>query len=201
MYKVLVVDDHPPIRQVVKISLADIGITGVDECGNGADAIAMLKQTPYDLVILDIGIPKSDGMAVIGNIKKAELATRVLIFTSQSIELYGPRCMALGASGFVSKSEALEDLLAAVKAISRGYKYFPELRMNNLNSQGQKKTLTNRELDVLRLLASGKSNNDIAMELSLSCKTISTYKTRMMEKLGAGSFVELLSIAKRDNLV
>ncbi|RAY78041.1 DNA-binding response regulator [Enterobacter cloacae] len=201
MYKVLVVDDHPSIRLVIKLSLNGMEIDDVDECDNGTDAIAMLKRKSYDLLILDIGIPKTDGMAVINNIKKSDLPTRILIFTSQSIDLYGPRCMAAGVSGFVSKNEAIEDLMAAVKAISKGYKYFPELRINTLDRYGKKKSLTNRELDVLRLLASGMSNNEIASQLNLSYKTISTYKTRMMEKLGVTSFAELLNAAEKDNLV
>lgn len=201
MKSALVVDDHPSVRMALKQTLEKLRFVSVDECDNGVSAIQLIKKNHYHLVILDIGIPTMDGMAVMSSVRKADNKTRFLIFTSQIQDLYASRCMAAGASGFVSKNDDMENVVSAIKAIESGYSFFPHIYASTCNSEPIVKRLTNRELDVLRKLSSGMTNNEIATEMCLSNKTISTYKTRLMEKLGISTLVELIAVGQKENLL
>lgn len=201
MKSALIVDDHPSVRMALKHTLEKLRFVSVDECDNGVSAIQLIKKNHYHLVILDIGIPTMDGMAVMSSVRKAENNTRFLVFTSQIQDLYASRCMAAGASGFVSKNDDMENVVSAIKAIESGYSFFPHIYASTCNSESLADRLTNRELDVLRKLTSGMTNNEIAVDMCLSNKTISTYKTRLMEKLGISTLVELIAVGQKENLL
>lgn len=200
MKSALIVDDHPSVRMALKFILERLNFITIDECDHGVSAIQLIKNNHYHIVILDIGIPGMDGMTVISSVRKAENNTRILVFTSQTQDLYASRCMAAGASGFVSKNDDMENVASAVKAIESGYSFFPHIYASTDNNKSLVNRLTNRELDVLRKLARGMTNNEIAADMCLSNKTISTYKTRIMEKLGINTLVELINIAKQEDL-
>ncbi|HGY3719423.1 TPA: response regulator [Citrobacter gillenii] len=200
MKNALIVDDHPSVRLALRYTLEKQGLDRIDECDNGVEAISLIKKNGYHIVILDIGIPAMDGMSVISAVRKAENNTRILVFTSQAQDVYISRCMEAGASGFVSKNDDMDNVVIAIKAVISGYNFFPHIPVGTKDTESRFSRLTNRELDVLRKLASGMTNNEIAANMCLSNKTISTYKTRVMGKLGVSTLVDLITIAQKEHL-
>jgi two-component system response regulator EvgA len=206
MHSVLIVDDHPVIRLSVKILLEKHGMRVVGEADNGLDAVQLVRELTPRVVILDIGIPKLDGFSVITRIKALNVRSEILMLTSQPADAVCRRCIQLGALGFVNKEEGLDNLIAAVKAVDAGYTFFPSLITDSVTPEDQLtelkqiQSLTDRELTVLQYLAQGFSNKQISEKLFLSNKTISTYKTRLLQKLGVASLVDLAEFAKRNSL-
>lgn len=207
MGKVLIVDDHPVIRLAVRLLLEREGHTLVGETDNGVDALTLIRNQRPDLVILDIGIPKIDGLEVLARISTIKPRPRVLILTSQPADLLAFRCMKAGAAGFVTKGDNLEELQRAVWAALSGYSFFPtdilstvNPTISNSSEHAMLNSLSDREIMVLQMLAQGKSNKEIGDSLLLSNKTISTYKTRLQLKLNAFNLVALVDFAKRNGL-
>ena len=209
MYKALVVDDHPVVRLAVGMLLQRGDVEVVGETGNGLDAVQLAKTLRPDIVILDISIPKLDGLEVIARLRLLDFPIKVLVLTSQSASSFSARSRQAGASGFIAKSEELNDLLDAIKAIRAGYSYFPHdsfvvgtsADRRQQDEAAQLASLSDREMMVLIYLAKGWTNMQIADELMLSNKTISTYKTRLLNKLQATTLVDLIDVAKRHGLV
>ncbi|WKE67008.1 response regulator transcription factor [Gallaecimonas kandeliae] len=200
MGKVLVVDDHPVVRLAVRVLLEQGGHL-VLEADNGVDALQQVRNQGPDLVLLDIGIPKLDGLALIPRLLEQERPPKVLVLSSQPPQHLAQRCRQLGAGGFLSKEAELDGLADAVKAVLAGYSYFPQLPPAEAGSEQQQlASLSDRELAVLRQLARGATNREIADAMLLSEKTISTYKARLHLKLGTSNLVELLELAKRQGL-
>lgn len=209
MDKVLVVDDHPVIRLAVRMLMERHGYDVVAETDNGADALRLAAEYQPDIVILDIGIPRLDGLEVVSRLNiVAGPHCRVLVLTSQAPGHFSMRCMQAGAAGYVCKQQDLTELLSAIKAVLSGYSYFPNQALHSVRSSmgniGEKdllKRLSARELSVLQQLAIGKSNKEIADGMFLSNKTVSTYKTRLLMKLNARSLVDLIDLAQRNGIV
>lgn len=207
MHSVLIVDDHPVIRLAVRVLLEKHGMRVVGEADNGVDAVQLVRELMPQVVVLDIGIPKMDGYTVISRIKSLKVRSEILILTSQPADSVCRRCIQLGARGFVNKEEDLGSLVTAIKAVDAGYTFFPRLTFDSVNSADQLtereqiNSLTDRELTVLGYLSQGYSNKQIGEMLLLSNKTVSTYKTRLLQKLGAASLVDLAEIAKRNELI
>lgn len=205
MRNALIVDDHPVIRMAVRMLLERNGMEIVGEADNGVDALQLIRQHEPDLVILDIGIPKLDGLNVISRIRSLGLDSQVLVLTSQPVDSFSQRCFQAGAKGFVSKEEDLQNLMTAINAINAGFTVFPASVLNGGQAPAPSEAemvgrLSNQELMVLQHLASGLSNKDIGERMLLSNKTISTYKTRILQKLNLGSLVELIEFARRNDL-
>lgn len=206
MSKVLIVDDHPAIRLAVRLLFERDGFTIVGEADNGAEALQVARKKSPDLAILDIGIPKIDGLEVIARLKSLKLDTKVLVLTRQNPAQFAPRCLQAGAMGFVSKGKPLELLLAA-KAVLAGYIHFPTGALRSINQQSRDnearmlESLSDREMTVLQYLANGNTNKAIAQQLFLSEKTVSTYKSRIMLKLNAHSLAGLIDFARRHELI
>lgn len=206
MHSVLIVDDHPVIRLAVRVLLEKHGMRVVGEADNGVNAVQLVRELTPQVVILDIGIPKLDGFSVISRIKALQVRSEILILTSQPADSVCRRCIQLGARGFVNKEEDLGSLITAIKAVDAGYTFFPSLTYDsvnpsdNLTELDQIRSLTDREVTVLQYLAQGYSNKQIGERLFLSNKTVSTYKTRLLQKLGAASLVDLAEFAKRNAL-
>ncbi|HGY9626699.1 TPA: response regulator [Pseudomonas putida] len=178
----------------------------VGESDNGVDAMQMIRETRPDLVILDIAIPKLDGLEVLSRFQSMALPLKVLVLTAQSPALFAVRCMQSGAAGYVGKQEDLSELLSAIKAVLSGYNYFPSQAVNGSLSDANSeirlfRQVNDRELMVLQLFAQGRSNKDIAKGMFLSNKTVSTYKKRLMQKLQVQTLVDLIDVAKRNALV
>ncbi|KJK07450.1 MULTISPECIES: response regulator transcription factor [Pseudomonas] len=206
MHSVLIVDDHPVIRLAVRVLLEKHDMRVVGEADNGLDAVQLVRELTPQVVILDIGIPKLDGLTVISRIKALNVRSEILVLTSQTADAVCRRCIQLGARGFINKEEDLGSLITAIKAVESGYNFFPSLTYDSVNSTDQLteleqiQSLTDREVTVLQYLAQGYSNKEIGEKLFLSNKTVSTYKTRLLQKLGAASLVDLAEFAKRNAL-
>ncbi|AMB78817.1 response regulator transcription factor [Pseudomonas paraversuta] len=208
MNTVFIVDDHPVIRLAIRMLLEHEGYEIVGETDNGVDAMQMIRESVPDLVILDISIPKLDGLEVLARFNTMNTRVKTLVLTAQPPALFAMRCMHSGAAGYVCKQEDLSELVSAIKAVFSGYHYFPgqalssEKYENGESSEMQLFKLVNdRELMVLKLFAQGKTNKQIATDMFLSNKTVSTYKKRLMQKLQVSSMINLIELAKRNALV
>lgn len=208
MFKALVVDDHPFIRSSVKMLLKQEQFEVVAEADNGADAVQLAREHSPDLIILDIAMPKLDGLEVISRISALNLKSKILVLTSQSALFYSMRCMKAGAAGYISKTNDLDELVKAIKAVMDGYTFFPNLATSSVRRSDVQATdleliqsLSDRELTILQQLSNGLTNKEIGDAMLLSNKTISTYKTRLIEKLNVKSVVYLADFAKRNNLI
>lgn len=204
MTTVLMVDDHPVIRLSIRLLLERERFKVVGESGDGVDAVQLARQLQPDIVILDIGLPGLDGMEVIKRLNLLDPAPRIMVLTGQPSDLYVRRCMDAGISAFVHKDEDIEAVIFAVKAMVKGYSTFPDLTINRsmLESEAARlASLSNREVEVLRRLSSGENNKHIGETMRLSAKTISTYKGRIMDKLKTESLVEMVDLAKRNNVI
>ncbi|MGE8065272.1 response regulator [Pseudomonas sp. NPDC089569] len=204
MSKIMIVDDHPTVRLAVRMTLERDGHQIVAETDNGIDAIRLAKETQPDIAIIDIGIPMLDGLDVIARMRNIGLSTQTLVLTSQSSSIFGIRCINAGASGYLNKTENLDELLSAVRAVSLGYEYFPKgIHAGRTAESGRPAfdTLTDRELMVLQSIVKGERIKDIATTMLLSEKTVSTYKARIMQKLGVSNNVELVDCARRNGVV
>lgn len=208
MFKALVVDDHPFIRSAVKMLLKQEHFEVVAEADNGADAVQMAREHEPDLIVLDIAMPKLDGLEVIARICALGLKCKILVLTSQSPLFYSMRCMKAGAAGYISKTNDMEEFLKAITAVMGGYTFFPNLATSSVRRSDSETTdlqliqsLSDRELTILQRLSLGLTNKEIGDSMLLSNKTISTYKTRLIEKLNVKSVVYLADFAKRNNLV
>ncbi|MHC6224536.1 response regulator [Pseudomonas sp. X10] len=208
MYRALVVDDHPFIRSSVCMLLRQDCIEIAGQADNGIDAVRHARELSPDIVILDITMPGLDGLEVIQRIKAMERPAKVLVLTSQLPDYFSLRCMQAGAAGYVSKTDDLGELSKAVRALLSGYTYFPEVALSSVSKQDLRASeaqciarLSNRELLILQQLARGLSNKAIGEAMLLSNKTISTYKTRLIEKLRVKSLVDLADLARRNLLI
>lgn len=208
MHSVFIIDDHPVIRLAVRMLLENEGYRVLGESDNGVDAMQMVRECLPDLIILDISIPRLDGLEVLSRFHSMAIPLKILVLTAQSPALFAVRCMHSGAAGYVCKQEDLSELLSAIKAVLSGYNYFPSQAINSQRLNNDEpceldlfKQVNDRELMVLQLFAQGRSNKEIAQGMFLSNKTVSTYKKRLMQKLKANSLVELIEMAKRNALV
>ncbi|HBN8437621.1 TPA: response regulator transcription factor [Pseudomonas aeruginosa] len=207
MSRILIVDDHPVIRMAMKMLLEAEGHQIVGDTDNGVDAISLGRELKPDLVILDIGIPRLDGLEVISRLMVLALPLKILVLTGQSASLFALRSMQAGAAGFVCKQGGLAELVTAVNAVASGYSYFPSSAMRPVQ-QGTYSDdvellgrLSDREVSVLQYLSQGYSNKQISEQMFISNKTVSTYKARLLLKLNAGSLVDLIEFAKRNTLI
>ncbi|UNT31912.1 response regulator transcription factor [Pseudomonas aeruginosa] len=207
MSRILIVDDHPVIRMAMKMLLEAEGHQIVGDTDNGVDAISLGRELKPDLVILDIGIPRLDGLEVISRLMALALPLKILVLTGQSASLFALRSMQAGAAGFVCKQGGLAELVTAVNAVASGYSYFPSSAMRPVQQGAYSDDvellgrLSDREVSVLQYLSQGYSNKQISEQMFISNKTVSTYKARLLLKLNAGSLVDLIEFAKRNTLI
>lgn len=207
MSRILIVDDHPVIRMAMKMLLEAEGHQIVGDTDNGVDAISLGRELKPDLVILDIGIPRLDGLEVISRLMVLAFPLKILVLTGQSASLFALRSMQAGAAGFVCKQGGLAELVTAVNAVASGYSYFPSSAMRPVQQGAYSDDvellgrLSDREVSVLQYLSQGYSNKQISEQMFISNKTVSTYKARLLLKLNAGSLVDLIEFAKRNTLI
>jgi len=208
MKSVLIVDDHPVVRGAVKIVLKLEGYKRIHEAACGNEVLPMIREHKPDLVVLDLGLPSLDGLEVLARIQMEEAHCRVVVFTGQEAAFFQDRCMRAGAMAYVPKTNDLQHLHKAVHAVMAGYTYFTRLPSSTVSlTQVQRSekqmidSLSDRELSIFLHLARGTSNKEIARMMHLSHKTVSTYKTRLTEKLNVQSPVHLRDYASRHNLL
>lgn len=209
MSTVLLVDDHPVARLAVRMLLESEGHEVVGETDNGVDAVRLAGINNPALIVLDIDIPALNGLDVIERIRMSGCAVSILVLTSKSEPHYVTRCINAGADGFVSKRNNLSDFTDAVRAVLRGYGYYP--RRNGaaenpvqISGAGHEdkliESLSNQEMKVLGYLSRGMNNVLIGREMNISNKTVSTYKRRLADKLGVRNQFEMMVFARRHNL-
>ncbi|MDN8598194.1 fimbria biosynthesis transcriptional regulator FimZ [Citrobacter enshiensis] len=205
---VIIMDEHPIVRMSIEVLLEkNNNIQVVLKTDDSRTAIDYLRTYPVDLVILDIELPGTDGFTLLKRIKSIQENTRVLFLSSKSESFYAGRAIRAGANGFVSKRKDLNDIYNAVKMILAGYSFFPSDTLNFISNINMRKgelndmPLSNREVTVLRYLANGLSNKEIAEQLLLSNKTISAHKANIFSKLGLNTIVELIDYAKVHELL
>jgi DNA-binding NarL/FixJ family response regulator len=207
--KILIADDHSIVREGLKqyvMTLDEVKL--IDEAINGDEAWAKIKVSNYDLVILDVAMPGMSGLDVLQKIKSRNLKTRVLILSVYPQEQFAIRAFKIGASGYLSKDCAFEELILAIKKITSGGRYissaFAEKLAFSVFDSGTcpiHEKLSERELQVMVMLAKGKSVTEISKEIFISDKTVSTHRAHILEKMGMKKNAELTMYAIKNNLI
>jgi two-component system, NarL family, invasion response regulator UvrY len=208
MIRVLLVDDHIMFREGLKQILgkhSDMKVVG--EAGNAADALTMVRATQADVVLLDITLPGPSGLDVLNAVMAEMPDQQILILSMHPEDQYAVRMLKAGAAGYITKERAAEDLVTAVRKVASGGRYVSAELGERLAADLQKpatrpphELLSDREFEVFRMLASGKTLKEIAEALALSEKTITTYRARVLEKLQLRNNVELTHYAIKNNL-
>ncbi|MCX9114735.1 response regulator transcription factor [Aeromonas veronii] len=203
----IIVDDHPAIRMALRMTLSKAGGEVIAESGSGDEALKLIRTLQPDIVLLDLDLPGIDGQTLLERLKHHSLSCRIIVLSAIDNEHLAARVRAAGAHGYMHKSESLDLLPMVIKLVSSGYSYFSDQVLtisekHYTNNEGVSilGCLSKRELTVFRHLAKGDNNSQIANYLALSPKTVSTYKTRIFEKLNISSLLELIEVAKREGL-
>jgi two-component system, NarL family, invasion response regulator UvrY len=204
--RILIVDDHAIIRQGLRQLLADaFPETTFGEANNGAEALDLIWKQSWDVVLLDITMPGQSGLDVLKQMATAQPNLAVLVLSMHPEDQYAVRVLKAGAAGYITKNTASEEVVSAVKKVLAGGKYvsasLAETLAAGLITQNEHEALSDREYQVLRLIAAGKSVKEIGYDLSLSVKTISTYRSRVMEKMNLKSNAEIIRYAMDHKLV
>lgn len=208
MIKILVVDDHPVVRRGIKhIVEEDPGMKVTGEASTGADAFTLLAKQPFDVVVLDLSLPQENGLEIFDVIKTRHSGIPVLILSMYPEENYAVRAIKAGAAGYLCKDSMSEILVSAIKKVISGGKFITPSLAEKLavHLESREKPLhdylSHREFRVMHMLALGKNLREIGEELNLSIKTVSTYKTRIFEKMQFQNNAELVKYALQFNLV
>ncbi len=209
MLKILIADDHAIVRQGLKqivTETRDMMVAG--EASNGQELLNKIKDDDYDVVVLDITMPGRNGMDVLRQLRRDRPRLPVLMLSIHPEEQYALRALRAGASGYLTKESAPDELVVAIRKVSRGGKYISSSLAEKLafelevgREQALHETLSDREHQVLCMIASGKTVMEIAQELALSEKTISTYRSRVLEKMKMKNNAELTYYAIKNQLV
>lgn len=209
MTRVILCDDHAVVRRGIRDTLADApDIEVVAETGSYSEVRDALRSTPCDVLVLDLSLPGRGGLEVLASLKDTDLQVRVLIVSMYPEDQYAIRCLRAGAQGYVNKAGDPSELVEAVRTVAQGKKYVSpavaQMLVDNLHaptSEVLHASLSERELQTLLKIASGKRLSDIATELMLSPKTVSVYRSRVLEKLKLSNNAELTVYAIRNNMV
>ena len=209
MIRVFLADDHAIVRAGLKELLTGTGdIEVVGEANNGQQVLAAVRAGDIDVLVLDISMPGRSGVELIKLVKAERPKIRVLGLSMHSEEQYAVRAVRAGASGYLTKESAADELVTAIRRIARGGAYItPEtaerlvLDSSSTDERAPHTQLSNREFEVFRMIVAGSSVTDIATKLSLSVKTISTHKARILEKMRLSSQAELVRYAVKHGLV
>lgn len=207
--KVLIADDHAIFRHGLKQILADTkDIDVAAEAENGRDAIQLFRSHDCDVLLLDISLPDRSGIEVLNQVRKESPAVAVLMLSMHREELYAVRSLKAGAAGYLNKQSAPAELVNAIRQVAAGKKYIsPALAQelaSHVSDDRQVKPhemLSDREYQTLTMIASGKAVSDIATELVLSVKTISMYRSRLLQKMNLRHNAELTHYAIKNHLV
>lgn len=209
MIKVLIADDHAVVREGLKQILAETSeMIVVGEAANGRQVLEFIHKEELDFLLLDIAMPGRGGMDTLKQVKIAKPKLPVLVLSMYPEEQYAVRALKAGASGYLTKDSAPEELISAIKKVSTGGKYVSSSLAEKLAFQLEKETgkpalekLSDREYQVMLMIASGKTVKEIADELLLSVKTISTYRARIIDKMGMKNNAEIMHYVINQGLV
>ncbi|MGF6536562.1 MULTISPECIES: response regulator transcription factor [Paraburkholderia] len=200
MKRIVIIDDHPIIRNTISgVLRADPEFDVLGESGDGEDGLQIVLSENPDLLILDLDLPRLDGLSMIRRIRATNDKVRILVLSAKPEQVMAGHTRFAGANGYVGKGRDISELITAVKTVLFGYDCFPA--DTQMGREGGLNLLSPREVEVLQYLARGVSNKDIAAHLSLSDKTVSTYKGRIQEKLGLSSLAGLIEFAALQKLI
>mgnify|MGYP002404291599 CR=1 FL=1 len=209
MTRVLIADDHALVRAGLRQYLQQNGrFASIAEASSGSQTLDMLRGARFDLLILDINMPDRGGLDILKHVRASYPETRVLVLSAYPERQYAVNVLKAGASGYLSKESAPDELMKAVSQVMAGKRYvsssLAELLVSELDTDHEKPLhagLSEREFQIFCKLASGQSVSEIASELSLSVKTVSTYRTRVLEKMSFKSNADITSYALRNGLM
>ncbi len=209
MIKLIIADDHPIVREGLKQIIADSPhFTVSDEAGDGPELLDKVRKEDFDVIILDLKMPGMDGLDVLKQLKIEKPRIPVIILTVHPEAQYALRILRAGASGYLTKESVSAELVTAIRKVHRGGKYIsPGLAEKiafALDTDSEKmlhETLSDREYQVMYMIASGKTVTEIAEEINLSVKTISTYRARILEKMNMKTNAELTRYAFQNSLI
>ena len=209
MIKILIVDDHAILRRGLRALLSDeFHGAAFGEASNARQALEQLRKEKWDVALLDITLPGKSGLDLLKEFKAARPKLPVLILSAHAEDQFAVRALKAGAGGYMTKESAPEELAKAIRKVLAGGQYVSPALAEKLASRVRKditltphETLSDREYEIMCLIASGKTVTEIAGELSLSPKTISTYRARILEKLGVRNSAEIVQYATQNNLL
>ena len=209
MIRALIADDHAVVRQGLIQILGNIPeITVAGEAINGQEVLDKVRAESWDVVILDISMPDRSGLDILKQLKSERPKLPVLVLSMHSEDQYAVRALKAGASGYLTKDSAPDELVKAIRKVVSGGRYVGSCLAERLafeigadSSKLPHETLSDREFQVLRLIASGKSVTEIAAELYLSSKTVSTYRVRLLQKMNLKTNAELMHYAMQNHLI
>ena len=209
MIRVLVVDDHPIVREGLKQILSDTeDILVVDEADSGQAVLSSAARSNFYVVLLDISMPGRDGLEVLRELKQQKPKLPVLILSMYPEEHYAVRVLRAGASGYLTKSSAPDELISAIRKVASGRKYISSTLAERLTYELDRdadrpmhEVLSDREYQVMHMISTGKSVKEIAEALGLSVKTVSTYRSRIMEKMNMKNNAEIVLYAVQNKLI
>ena len=207
--RILICDDHKIVRDGLRQILQQLPeMKTIEEAGDGKDALALLKKDGFNIVLLDISLPGMNGLEILQSVKEKFPSTNVLMLSMHPQEQYAMRALKLGASGYLTKDTASEELLLAIKTVSAGGKYLSHSLAESLAFHLGKglpmqkhDILSGREFEIMIKLANGKSLREIADELFISEKTVSTYRSRIMGKMELSKNTELTRYCIENHLI
>ncbi|MDA8239088.1 MAG: response regulator transcription factor [Nitrospiraceae bacterium] len=209
MIRILIADDHRIVREGLKQILAETpDMIVVDEASNGQEVLGKVWENDHDVVLLDISMPGRSGLDILKQLKNERPKLAVLVLSMYSEEQYAIRALRAGASGYMTKESAPDELIEAIRKVSTGRKYISPTVAEKLavsleanDERPAHENLSDREYQVMCMIASGKTIKTIADELSLSVKTVSTYRTRILEKMRMKNNAELTHYSIQNRLV
>jgi two-component system invasion response regulator UvrY len=206
MIRTLIVDDHPLVRRGIQHILAETNdIVCADQASNGKETLHLIEKNNYDVVVLDIRLPDISGLDILKQMRTSKPSLHILMLSGYSEKQYAVRALKAGACGYLTKDSIPEELVAAIYKIAHGERYVSstlgELLANQVNGEPElHELLSDREYQVMCLLATGKAVSQIAKSLTLSVKTVSTYRTRLLEKLNLETTAQLIHYAIENKL-
>jgi DNA-binding NarL/FixJ family response regulator len=206
---ILIVEDHTIVRKgLIQILNETPGEFNIQEASNGWEAIEKVKKTDYAVVLLDISLPGMNGLDVLKQLKLEKPNLPILVLSMYPVEQYAVRILKAGASGYLTKESAPEELMKALRMVAQGKSYInpavAEQLVLNIGGKSEDlphNRLSDREFQVLGMIASGHSIKQIATELALSVKTVSTYRARILEKMNMKNNAEIISYAIKNELL
>lgn len=209
MIRVVIADDHTIVREGLKqILRADPELAIAGEARDGAEAIDCVRRLDFDVLLLDMSMPKKSGIELIKQIKNERPKLRILVLSMHEEQQYAVRAIKSGASGYLTKESAPAQLISAIRKVAAGGAFISAAVAEQLALGAMPQTdgpphtaLSDREYEVFQLLVAGKTVSDIASQLNLSVKTVSTHKARLMEKMGMTNHAELIRYALAHRLV
>lgn len=207
--RILICDDHKIVRDGLRQILQRLeGVTSIEEAGDGNELLNILKNETFDVILLDITLPEKNGLEILQTVRSKWPSTNVLMLSMHPQEQYAMRALNLGASGYLTKDTASEELLLAVKRVSEGGKYISlslaeriALHIDKDTTRLKHEVLSGREFEILIKLANGKSLQEISKELCISDKTVSTYRRRILAKMELHKNNELTRYCLENNLI